>query len=274
MTEIKFGGYMSEIPQLELLKQIINNRTCGICASGQSIKELELYLPQLEEFNICWCGLSVFNIIEDGIFKPHNKYLDIVFDSSSIPKARWEHYETYWRVPRYEEFLNRNNNILITTNGCIRDSIRYIHREDILLKHHNKILEVDKIFPDHSWMDVPNSLTLNVGALIAGGAKKIILFGADGYTGDITIGVKSYYRAEAYEKDRLAALGSNQDAGINRDTNNFVKRFKTCYEAYCQLFNRTVDIYNCSPITLYEFPIKINYSKLRGILNESRNNNR
>jgi hypothetical protein len=256
--------------QLQRLKNIIKKRTCSLVASGRSIENLEKMMPQLKHLDICWCGLGVFNITENGIFLPNNKRYEVVFDCSSIPHARIPHYETFWRIPRLEEYLSRNDfNIFITTDGLKRDCFKAVNRQDIIDKYDFKIMEVDKIFPDHSWMDVPNSLTFLIASVIAGEASKIIIFGSDGYSGDIITGVKSYYKADDFEADRIAALGSNQDPGINRDTKHFEERFKTCYNRFCELFNNYPPIYNCSPITLYTFPKKITYEQLEGVLNDN-----
>lgn len=248
--------------QLDRLKRIINGRTVGLCAGGASIEGLEhTSLP-----DICWCGLGVFNILEDGLFKPRNKRFDIVFDCSSIPESNLIAYERYWRIPRLQEYLERDDfNIFITTHGLLRDSFKALEREDLIEKHEYKIMQVDKIFPDHSWMDVPNSVTLCVAALLAGGAYQVILFGVDGYNKDPEKGVLSYYDAEEFEKDRVAALGTNIDVGINRDTSNFEQRFPELLGKYYRLFQTFAPVYNCSPITVYNCIPKITYEEMQEI---------
>jgi hypothetical protein len=251
--------------QLKKLKSIIDGRVCGMVASGGSIKALEECVKKID---ICWLGMGVFNIPEKGIFKPAGKRFDIVFDCSSIPHARIPHYEGLWRIPRFEEYLSRpENNMFITTHGMLRDCFKAMGREDLLVKYDKKIMLIDKLFPDHSWMDVPNSATFATAALIAGGAKKVILFGVDGYTGKLETGISTYYKPNEFLLDRIAALGSMEDAGINRDTSNFEQRFSSLIERYQNLFKNPAKVYNCSPITLYTCVEKITYEQLPDIIN-------
>jgi hypothetical protein len=154
----------------------------------------------------------------------------------------------------------------ITSHGIYRDAIQRLKLYDFWEKYKEQTLIVDTLWPRDEipkYMDVPNTLTMACGTAIAGGAKKIILFGCDGYTGPVNTGegILTYYRPEEVKKERMAALGSIEDPGINRDTGAFQKRFKECYLRYANLFNNCPDVYNCSPITLYDHMRKINYDQ-------------
>ena len=205
-----------------------------------------------------------------------NSKLDIVFDCATVPHARIEHYEIHTRFPRIEEFLKRKeNNIWITTHGLIRDSVEPL-RPDIYDNFKEKIVLVDNLFPPDEipkWMDVPNSLTLIIACALAGGASKIIIFGLDGYSGDISKGVDSYYKKETVIKERQSALGSYIDAGINRDTKGFENRFPKILEQYRMLFGNNCEILNCSPSSYYTVLPKIKYSELEEVLNDAKSSN-
>jgi hypothetical protein len=110
-------------------------------------------------------------------------------------------------------------------------------------------------------MSVPNSVTLLIAACIAGGAKKIITFGLDGYNGDIKKGLESCCHPEIVREERLLALGSKDDPGINRDTDLFEKNFGRLYEEYKKLFNSNTEIFNCSPSSVYTCIKKITYDE-------------
>jgi len=253
------------------LKNLINNRTVAVCLQGKSIQELEDRIEEFKDFDICWASLGVFDIIQDNILSKGNKHLEIVFDCATVPHSRIPHYEKHFRVPRLENFFNESEeNIWITSYGMVRDSVA-LHYPHFFLHHENKMLLVDKLFPISKvaeYMNVPNSITLFIGALMAGGARDIIIFGLDGYTGDISKGVDSYYMPEVIAKERMAALGSVQDEGINRDSTTFEDRFSEKCQQYEELFKWKGKIINCSPSSMFKIPTKHTYDKTIGYLNE------
>ena len=249
------------------LKNIINKRTVGIIAQGKSINELEARMHEFKDYDICWMAIGQHDTPEKYIMEPVGKSLDIVFDSASIPESKAENYESTMRMPRLEYFLSKNSSKLwITSHGIYRDAIQRFKLYDFWEKYKEQTLIVDSIFPRDEipiYMDVPNTLTMAAGVALAGGATNIILFGCDGYTGPINTGegILTYYRPDEVKKERMAALGSIEDPGINRDTGTFAKRFKEVYLRYANLFNNCPDVYNCSPITLYTHIRKIDYDQ-------------
>jgi len=258
---------------IKALQKCIGKRPCGIIAQGKSINELELRMNEFKDYDMCWMGIGQFDTVEKYIMEPQDKSLDLVFDSSSIPESRIPAYEREQRIPRLEYFLSKNSSKLwIMSHGIYRDAILRLKLVDFWKKYEKQSIWVDHLFPRDEialYMDVPNTLTLATAVAIAGGATKIILFGCDGYTGPVNTGegILTYYRPEEVKKERLLALGSIEDPGINRDTNAFQKRFKECYNRFANLFNNCPDVYNCSPITLYDHIRKINYDECKLILN-------
>ncbi len=251
----------------EQLQNVIKGRVCGLIAQGKSLNELEERFAEFKDLDICWVGLGQFDTVEKYIFEPHGKSLDMVFDCSSQPDGFRKKYELTQRIPRLEAFLSKSMyKLWITTHGIYRDTIKNFHLDEFWARFGGKTIQVDQLFPRDEvplYVDVPNSLTLACAPLIAGGAKSIILFGCDGYTGSVNTGegILSYYKPEEVKKERLAALGSIEDPGINRDTGEFQKKFKPCYYRYSSLFNSFPDVYNCSPITLYTHIRKIDYDQ-------------
>lgn|SRR3990167_2142804 len=255
---------------LKYLKEVINKRTVAILTHGKSIEQLENYIELLADFNICYIGLGLFPLFEKYILSKVDKNLDIVFDCATVPHARLDHYERI-RLPRIHEFLNRpDENLVIVSYGLIRDSVQ-TYMPELLINFSEKILKVDDLFPKEQipyWMSVPNSIALAIGSVVASGTKKIITFGLDGYNNDISKGLDSYYHPEEHGKERLAALGTIFDAGINRDTLGFNGTFEKRFIEYQNLFNNYCSIYNCSPNSFYKFPKIIDYNNLIKILNE------
>lgn len=252
---------------MEKLKRIINNRVVCILAHGKSIEQLEQNIEQFKDLDICWASVGLFTIMEDFILSKINKHLDIVFDCASVSESNMNYYENEVRLPRLEKFLSRNeNNLWITTHGIIRDILKGLNKTDFLDKFRNKIFVVDSLFPTNTshYMSVPNSITLLIASAIAGGAKRIILFGFDGYKGDPEKGIDSYYKSEFHIQERLKALGSVIDEGINRDTINFENNFIKIWTEYVFLFKREgkLGIVNCSPNSCYSVIPKTDYEEV------------
>ena len=250
------------------LSPIINRRPVFLLSHGASIYELERTILEYKDKDICWVSIGLFTNMEKYILSKIGKRLDVVFDCASVPEGFRKNYESNVRLPRIAEFLDRpDNNLWITTHGMIRDCVDIYAPQ--MSRLHPKILLVDSIFPKHQiglWMDVPNSLTLCIASLLAGWASKIFIFGMDGYRGDVVTGVNTYFHPEEHKIERIAALGSDQDPGINRDTDMFEKKFPAILRNYRRLLVNPAPIYNVSPITVYTEPQKISYQQVKGLL--------
>lgn len=252
------------------LQQIINGRAVCLLAHGKSIENLESYIEKVDSPNICWMGLGLFPLFEKHILSKVNRKLDIVFDCATVPHARLDHYEPI-RLGRVHEFLNRpQDNVWLTTHGLIRDSVKPYMPILIEEWYKDKIFQIDSLFPSseiQKWMDVPNSMTLAIGAALAGGASKVFIFGMDGYTGDLSKGLDSYYCKEEHRKERMSALGRLEDPGINRDTGGFEGRFPKILKNYRALFGNLAPVYNVSPVSVYTVLPKIQYEQLEECIN-------
>jgi len=263
VIDIKYEEIRNEMNEL---KSVIAGRHCAILLPGKSIKRLETDIKKYADKDICWTSMGVFNVLEKGILSKIDKQLSIVLDCATVPTARFPHYEKYARKPRLEPYLARKKrNLLLTTNGMIRDAIKPHYPENFLDKYGHKIVIIDDIFPGEDrakWMDVPNSATLLIAALFAGEARSIVIFGMDGYKGDISIGYESYYKPGHVVKERFHAMGTVEDPGINRDTGYFEERFPHLLLDYRNLFDTAIPIFNCSPNSIYSCPQKITYEDL------------
>ncbi len=238
---------------------------------GKSIEALEDHIYDLKDEDICWTSLGVFPMMEDFILSKIGKRLEVVLDCATVAHARLEHYELHVRVPKLKPFLERKEkNLWLTTHGLIRDSVKPLYPY-FLDKYEDKMMQIDSIFPADNigkWMDVPNSATFLIAAALAGGAKKVVIFGLDGYRGDISKGVDFYYQRDLIIKERLAVFGRWEDPGINRDTDYFETRFKDILEEYRNLFGNQAPVYNCSPVSVYTVVPKITYGQLKETISE------
>lgn len=249
------------------LNEIINNRVVAILCHGASIKYLEDYIERFKYKDICWMATGVFTIFEEFILSKINEQLDIVFDCATVPEPNIPHYESI-RLTRLDKFLSREeNNLWITTHGMFRDAI-IPYRKDFLDLFKEKIIQVDKLFPQNNvphWMDVPNSTTLAIASAMAGKARKIILFGVDGCT--ITNNnVCTYYKPEIQKQERIDGYGDVLNEGLIRDTIGFEERFPKIYSEYIELFGN-VPIINCSTFSHYTCIPRIAYEELENELN-------
>lgn len=254
----------------EKLKSVINRRTICVIAHGKSISELESKIPELKDHDICWASLNLFTMIEEGILSKIGKHLDIVSDCSNVPLTGT--YEPHMRIPRFETFLSRNeNNLLFISNTVIKDVFVRQNRIDISDKYASKIETIDNIFsdplfPKEVWEAPPNSITLLLAALICGMAKKIIIFGLDGFYGSNTAAVNEYYNIPEVTRDRIAATGNVVCGSLPSDSKDFEKRFPSILQTYKQIFSNDVELVNCSPRSAFTCIRKIEYSQLLGEL--------
>lgn len=244
------------------INEIINNRTVCILSHGASIQQLEDYIVELKDYDICWMSLGLYTIMEDFILSKIGKKLDLLFDCATVPEPQMEVYEKQIRLPRIEQFLARpDNNLWITTHGLIRDSINP-YKPSIWKDYQSKILKVDELFPTHNYMDVPNSITLMIASALCGQAKKIILFGFDGHVGNDNMSHSTYYKAELAHNEWIYAYGNTVNMGLKRDTLDFERRFQPILLSYRQLFNNDADIVNCSS-SQYQCIRQIDYNQLK-----------
>lgn len=254
----------------EKLRQLINNRMIGIIARGSSLIELEKKIEELVDYDICWCGINNF-IPAESILNKINKPLEFVSDCSNVPNR--EYYEKNIRLPRLINYLEKPNNLLQISNTVIAD-IKFINREDVLEKYKNKIITIDEVFtnpeyPKDVWNAPPNSMTLLLAAIIAGGTKKIIMFGYDGHYGFDNIAVHTYYNPLSEIIEREAATGKAECGSLAYDTRSFNKDFPKIFEMYKTIYNNlNVAIVNCSPNSLFTTFKIINYNQLSQELNE------
>lgn len=250
------------------LKEIIAGRPVAIMVQGSSIAELELHIESLKGCNVCWTSLGVFPMMEQYILNTVDKSLDIVFDCATVSPHLFADYEHKLRLPRMYKFLNRSTtNLWCTSHGMIRDTVQPLVPY-WLERFRDKIFVIDSLVPQPSvptFMDVPNSVTLMIGTMLAGGASKIILFGFDGFRGDVPCPAEAYYHPEQIIEERLLALGKVTDERINTDTESVVKILPTKIKMYREFFGNNAPIYNCSDKSVYDIFPKIKYNELQEI---------
>jgi len=248
-----------------MLDDIIQGRTVVICAHGASLNKLENQIEKFKDYDVCWTSLNLYTIIEVNILHKINKKLDIVLDSSTIANQLMKRFEAERRIPRLEQFLARpEKNLWITTEGLLRDQLRPLGYGDFLSKYQHKILVLDKVYRS---MQAPNSISLLICAAAIGGAKKIVLFGYDGYWGNYQENINSFYRPEDIAIERKYAVGNTVDSDVAKDTTNFNSYFWNIYLKWCSTYDiKPVEVINCSPDSKYTiFPI-FNYDNIHQVL--------
>lgn len=255
----------------EKIKNIINGRPCFVLAKGASLRNLEEKIVEYKDLDVCWVTLNDFNYIENSILSKINKRFELVSSCDTVLLVK--EYENSIRIPRFTEYLERkDNNLLMLSNLVIQQCFYDQKREDLYEKYKHKIVSIEDLFsmetcPKEVWDKPPNSITLLYAFLIAGGAKKIVLFGLDGFQPNIGV-LASYYMPEVVTKERKDAFGDYRDGSLKTDTSDFNQRWNNIFEMYKKAFdNQDVKIYNCSPITTVKAIQKIDFSQVRGIIN-------
>lgn len=260
------------------IQNVIGDRTVGVIARGKSAEFLEKNIEKLQDHNLCWTSLNLFTPAEDFILNKIGERLDFISDCSNV--ANKDEFENKCRRPRFEKFLSRpDNNLLMISNTVIED-YRLTNNLDLLEKYKNKIITIDEVFTDFSfpkeiWEAPPNSITLLFAALIAGQAKKIILFGYDGHApkaGEThkyanEHAIYTYYKPELEAEERKIATGQKEVGSLATDTRDFNKDFPRIFEMYKRIYNNpNVEIINCSSSSVFTVFRKIDYNQLLGEL--------
>jgi len=251
------------------IQSIIKGRTCFVVAKGNSLIELRDKIETFRDLDVCWTTLNDFHYIEHTILNNINKKFDLVSDCATVLNIT--HYEKKVRIPRFEDYLSRSNNLLMLSELVIQECFRDMKRSDLLQKYQDKIITIDSLFSlptctPEVWHKPPNSITLLFAFLIAGGAKKIIIFGLDGHQPNVSI-LNSYYMPDIVIQERLDAFGDNRDGSLKGDGQNFNARWEQILSVYKHSFqNWDVQFYNCSPNSAITAIPKINYDQIKDIL--------
>ncbi len=256
---------------IDKLKKVIKGRTCFVVAKGKSIEELERRVEEYKDDDICWVTLNDFNYIEDGILSKIGKNFDIVSDCATVEKI--DEYEPTIRIPRFEKYLARNEkNILAISELVVTECFDRFQREDLMISYEPKILTIDSLFkmpqcPKEVWDAPPNSITLLFAFLVAGGAKKIVVFGLDGCPKGMDP-FESYYKKEIVIAERDVGFTINKRTGsLASDASDFNKKFENIFALYKRAFdNPNVDIVSCTPKTEITSIRRIDYNQVRGEL--------
>ena len=255
---------------IEKLKKAIRGRTCCVISKGKSVEELEQKIEMFRDKNICWVIQNRCDYIEDAILRKIGETVDIVSDCATVSKI--EIYEPEVRFPRfYDYFMRGTDGILATSELVLEQCLGEVGRHDVRETFNKKIVTIDKLFAENDcdpivWDKPPNSFTLLLAFLIAGQAKKIIVFGLDGARTGQKI-LESYYNTKAVTGERRLAFGDDRPGSVVGDGKDFIDRWERIFQAYKTSFNnQDVEIFNCSPITIFNTFKKITYDQILGEL--------
>jgi hypothetical protein len=269
---------------IEKIRNIIKGRPCFVVAKGASLKLLKNQIREYKDLDVCWATLNDFHYIENTILCQINKQFDLVSDCATVKNV--DFYENKIRIPRFESYLNRENNLLMLSELVVQQCFRDQKRDDLLEKYKDKIITINELFsmpqcPQEIWNKPPNSITLLYAFLIAGGAKKVVIFGLDGYQKEVdktgvseefieTTGtiILSYYMPDVVKQERMDAFGDYRNGSLYSDNNVFNTKWQSIFNMYKVAFNNPdVQLYNCSPITsITSIPV-IRYTQVKEIIN-------
>ena len=269
---------------IDKIKEIIRGRPCCVIAKGASLNILKDRIKEYQDIDICWVTLNDFHYIEQTILAQIDRKFNLVSDCATVLTV--ESYEQFVRIPRFTDYLGRDDNLLMLSELVVQQCFRDQKREELLEKYGSKMITIDELFslpqcPKEVWDKPPNSITLLFAFLIAGGATKIINFGLDGYQSNTnTEGVSkefiqttgtailSYYMPEIVKQERMDGFGDYRNGSLKGDGQDFDNRWAEIRKVYQSAFNNPdVKFYNCSPITTIRAFDIIDYSDVKDILN-------
>ena len=261
---------------VRILQDKFKGKIVGVIAPGKSLEELERRIEEFRDLPIVWVGMNLFDCVEP-ILKKINKSFTMVGDTATVGIEREAWYETNIRLPRVVSFLERENVVYMTSN-IVRDfCFLKTGNKALYEKYANKISIIEEVFnlsslPIHIKDELrkppPNSISLAFAAVIAGGAKKLITFGYDGYphrpTNTSEGILNSYYKPEENNIERQHAFGKVTPGNLVGDTKTFNERWNTLFRLYKEVFdNKSIDMVNCSPNSVYTKIRKISYDELK-----------
>ena len=241
------------------LRRLIHDKIVCVMAHGKSIEELEQRIEEFKDYNTCWVSMGQFDLMEQHILSKIGKKLSIIQDCSEVENAR--KYESECRFPRVREFLLRPEANQFITADVIIDSMYGIGQKGFLEtpEIENKIYVITK----ETWSQVPNGMTLLLTTLALNGARKIIVFGLDGYEGDSKEARFSYYRYKERESELITAFGSLEKSGLHSDSHAFNYQFHSFYTfKRIELNLDYIPIINCSINSIFTLFPKISYEEI------------
>ncbi len=206
------------------IADIIKNRVLFVLLHGKSVQNLENYIMQFKDNDICYASMNYFTELEDSILSKVGKRISILWSSSPQNLVK--------RMPYVNQFLQRRDkNMLVTHPPALKTfeaqtGVRFIER-----------------FRDKIWLDTTpprnlNSLLFFLPILVEGNPKKIILFGADGSVGGTRDDLVASYYSPIRKWKHVGGIGLVKDTRI----------FNMTFPEYDSRFNISrIPILNCSP---------------------------
>ncbi len=271
--ELKVTGAVHKI------SEIIGNREVGLMLHGKSIEELENRIEEFKDYDVCWVSLNKFDIMQKYILNKIDKNLRMVLDIGEVHYR--DDFEKQIRIPRWLEYLQREDDNLLVTSQDIIDGIHEVAGENILDPYQHKIVSMHGC----RQLEVPNSLGVYLLLLTQYSAKKIFLFGCDGFgrksafkntplwSGkemefrDENQSLATYFKPEYTKQERIVGFKDETASGLHSDSPTFNDQYNKILSRYCQENNlRPVETVNVSFNSLFTIFRKISYDTLKGEL--------
>ena len=234
-----------DVYNTDRVKDVINNRTVAILLHGASVSQFKREISDFKGKDWCYLSLNRFTGVE-GILKLIGKRLDILFMMSEQ--------EMPLRYVDVMKYLGRNDNNVFMTTFSALSWLQHIQWKRLINKHQDKLYVMPRLLTRPVY---PISLALILDQLVMMGAKRVILFGCDGYIPPKGVGMwdqgkmkNTYYESQAYVSEQRAV-------GLAIGT----KHFNDTYNYNDKL----ITVLNCNPNTcIHQFPT-ITYAQAKEI---------
>lgn len=253
------------------LKKFLKGKTCCVLAPGKSLEILSKNIAQYKDLDVVWIGMNYCDYIETQILSKIGKKFDMIADCTTV--AIPTEYEPE-RLRRFKEFLARPNNMLFISDLVVKECFKDQKADAIYKQYEDKIATIDSVFtnetyPKSVWDKPPNSITLLFAALIAGHAKKVILFGYDGKFHGNYNAITTYYGHDILREHRKKAYGRDYDIGsLTSDSRKFDAQWTGMFGMYKTIFkNPTIEFRNCNMKSVFNSIPRIDYYQVKGEVN-------
>jgi hypothetical protein len=229
---------------MERLAQLLKDRVVAILLHGGSVAQLAHETATVSAAkDVVWVGINHFALLEEQMLAPGGASFSLVFCCADGEVAR--------RLADLRSYLDRPEPRLLVTRQD-----QFAAHADVLAPVAARILlaGLPPLWP------YPNSLTLLLRLLCRAAPRRIVLCGADGFLGEDSEVIASYYGAESFRREgRLS--------GVLRDTLLFNAHFPRLQAAWRSASGAaSPDLVNCSPGTVLRGIPVIGYDQLPAAL--------
>lgn len=232
------GGKVEEADEaIERLARLVRGKVVGFLLHGSSASAFPQFVAEASGSDVVWVTVNHFALLEERLLRPIGQTFSAVFCCADGEMER--------RLADLIGFLQRPKPKLLITRSD------HLRAHAAKLEPHRAHIALTKLPPIWPY---PNSLTVFLRLLVQAGARRVVLFGSDGYLGEDDVSIHTYVGAEQFVREK-------RYSGILLDTLLFNAHMPRVLARWQErLGDAFPEIVNCSPGTLIQAFLTIPYA--------------